>query len=123
MLFHRFILGMGVCSMGLMIVASALAQSKQRFDSDSPVPIEDRINRPKPKPAKPMTPVKPVKPAKPAKPAEVVNEIIQEFPTNEVMQTAWKIHWGQKSGNGLYLHGAWFKRSPKDDWMQIVGDV
>lgn len=122
MLFHRVLLGLGVCGVCLLVVASTLAQSKQPFEAadDPAVPIEDRINRPRPKPAKPMNPAKPAKPAKPAAP---VNEIIQEFPTNEVMQTAWKIHWGQKSGNGLYLQGAWFKRSPSDKWMQIVGDV
>jgi primary-amine oxidase len=93
-----------------------------------PQPDEDRINRPgQAASGKTETPPrKPIKPAKTAKPdaaATAVNEIIQEFPTNDSMQTAWKVHWGQKSGNGLYLHGAWFKRAPGEDWLQVLGDA
>jgi hypothetical protein len=52
-----------------------------------------------------------------------INEIVQEFPTNEEMQTAWKINWATTSGYGLYIQDAWFKKSPTDGWMQILGDA
>jgi primary-amine oxidase len=124
MYFHRVMLGLAVGGVGLWMIAGALAQADKKEDPvEKPVPIEERINRPRPaKPMKPVPQAKPMKPAKTEKPAPI-NELIQEFPTNEMMQTAWKVHWGQKSGNGLYLHGAWFKKSPKDEWMQVVGDV
>jgi primary-amine oxidase len=55
--------------------------------------------------------------------AKPVNEIIQVFPSNEVMRTAWKVHWATRTGNGLYIQDAWFKRGPKDPWMQVLGDA
>jgi len=104
---HRIVLCLGVCCLGLGFLAGALAQ---------PPSIAERINQP-------TKPTKPMKPMKPSRPAPPVNEVIQEFPSNDVMQTAWKVHWGQRSGNGLFLHGAWFKRGPKDQWIQVLGDV
>lgn len=59
--------------------------------------------------------------AKPAPPAQA-NEVIQEFPSNDVMRTAWKVHWATATGFGLYLQDAWFKRGPKEPWLQVVGD-
>jgi hypothetical protein len=56
-------------------------------------------------------------------PKKPLNEIIQEFPTNDVMETAWKIHWATTSGYGLYIKDAWFKKSPSEDWIQILGDA
>ena len=53
---------------------------------------------------KPMGPQGPV----------VANEVIQEFPSNEVMQTAWKVHWTTQRGPGLIIAGAWYKRTPAD---------
>lgn len=55
--------------------------------------------------------------------AKTPNEIIQTFPTNDAAKTAWKVHWTTENGHGLFITGAWFKKSPKDDWMQVVGDV
>jgi primary-amine oxidase len=55
--------------------------------------------------------------------APLDNEIIQNFPTQGPMQTAWKIHWATTSGYGLYIQDAWFKKSPKDEWMQVLGDA
>lgn len=66
-------------------------------------------------------PGQPVK--QPQPPKTPVNEIIQEFPTNEEMQTAWKIHWATTSGYGLYIQDAWFKKGPTEDWIQILGDA
>jgi primary-amine oxidase len=51
------------------------------------------------------------------------NEIIQQFPTNDAMKTAWKIHWATSSGFGLYIQDAWFKRDPKEPWLQVLGDA
>ena len=58
-----------------------------------------------------------------APPGPAINEIIQEFPTNDAMKTAWKIHWSTTRGYGLYIQSAWFKRFKADRWVQIVGDV
>jgi len=56
-------------------------------------------------------------------PAPPGNEVIQEFPSKGPMETAWKIHWATTSGYGLYIQDAWFKKSPKDEWMQVLGDA
>jgi Cu2+-containing amine oxidase len=58
------------------------------------------------------------------KPASApANELVQQFPTNDAMKTAWKIHWATSKGYGLYIQDAWFKRGPKEDWMQVLGDA
>ncbi len=59
----------------------------------------------------------------PAQIAAPANEIVQEFPTNGNMETAWKIRYGTTNGYGVFITGAWFKRSPQDRWIQIVGDA
>lgn len=61
-----------------------------------------------------------VKPA-PA-PAMPTNEVIQTFPSNDAMKTAWKVRWATANGYGLYIQDAFFKRGPKDPWMQVLGD-
>ena len=38
-------------------------------------------------------------------------------------KTAWKIHWATQSGHGLYIQDAWFKKSPQEPWLQVLGDV
>src|SRR5438552_3744528 len=53
----------------------------------------------------------------------VTNEVIQQFPTNDAMKTAWKIHWATSTGFGLYIQDAWFKRDPKEPWFQVLGDA
>src|SRR6516162_5523480 len=55
-------------------------------------------------------------------PVPPINETIQTFPSNDVMQTAWKVRWATTSGHGLTIQDAWFKRGPKDSWMQVLGD-
>ena len=67
-------------------------------------------------------------PAQPVKkPAEKIalppNEIIQQFPSNDAMKTAWKVQWATATGYGLYIQEAWFKRDPKEPWMQVLGDA
>src|SRR5436190_20039481 len=57
------------------------------------------------------------------KPKDPGNEVIQEFPTNDAMRTAWKIHYGTTSGYGLYIQDAFFKKGPKEPWMQVLGDA
>ncbi len=51
------------------------------------------------------------------------NEVIQTFPSNDVMKTAWKVRWATTSGYGLTIQDAYFKRGPKDPWMQVLGDA
>src|SRR5262249_32614045 len=53
----------------------------------------------------------------------LANELIQQFPTNDAMKTAWKIHWATSTGCGLYLQDAWFKKGPKEPWLQVLGDA
>jgi Cu2+-containing amine oxidase len=50
------------------------------------------------------------------------NEVVQEFPSNDVMKTAWKVHYATQSGFGLIIQDAWFKKGPMDSWMQVLGD-
>jgi primary-amine oxidase len=71
----------------------------------------------------PQPPQKQEGPAQVPEPKKVAHEIIQEFPTNEDMETAWKVQYGTSSGYGLFIKGAWFKRSRGDRWIQIVGDA
>ena len=49
--------------------------------------------------------------------------IEQEFPSDGPMETAWKVDWDTTGGYGLFIKSAWFKRSPKHDWMQVLGDA
>jgi primary-amine oxidase len=73
-------------------------------------------------PAQPVTLPNPFKSgARP--PARPENEIIQEFPSNDVMRTAWKVHYSTQSGFGLIIQDAWFKRGPLYPWMQVLGDA
>ncbi len=51
------------------------------------------------------------------------NEVVQEFPSNDVMKTAWKVHYATQSGFGLIIQDAFFKKSPADPWMQVLGDA
>src|SRR5260370_541019 len=53
----------------------------------------------------------------------VSNELVQQFPTNDAMKTAWKIHWATSTGFGLIIQDAWFKRDPKEPWLQVLGDA
>jgi primary-amine oxidase len=51
-------------------------------------------------------------------------EIIQEFPSKGPMRTAWKVQYGTPSpGAGLCILGAYFKRSPNDDWIKVINDL
>jgi primary-amine oxidase len=69
----------------------------------------------------------------PDEPAVVVpvvrqNEVVQTFPCTmdgktDKMITAWKVQWATRNGNGLYIKGAWFKKSPNDPWLQVLGDA
>ena len=68
-------------------------------------------------PAQPVSAVR----DKPA--VALANELIQQFPTNDAMKTAWKVHWATSTGFGLYIQDAWFKRDPKEPWLQVLGDA
>src|SRR5262245_19235957 len=60
-------------------------------------------------------------PPKQGPPKQPANEIVQEFPTNGEMETAWKVRWATAEGYGVYIQDAWFKRSPADKWIQVLG--
>ena len=62
-----------------------------------------------------------VKPPMP--PKAPTNEIIQTFPSNDALKTAWKVRWATANGYGLYIEDAYFKRGPKEPWMQVLGDA
>ena len=58
------------------------------------------------------------------KPALPTNEIVQEFPVAGPMQTAWKIQYvANNPGPGLTITGAWFKTTPTDDWLKVIGNI
>jgi|SRR5581483_9434506 len=61
-------------------------------------------------------------PGKKGPPPVPVNEVIQEFPTNDIARTAWKVQWTTATGFGLIIKEAWFKKAPAEPWMQVVGD-
>ena len=56
-------------------------------------------------------------------PTKPTNEVVQAFPSNDVMQSAWKVRWATQSGHGLTIQDAWFKRGPQEPWMQVLGDA
>src|SRR4051812_15007395 len=68
-------------------------------------------------------PAQPIRNARETPLVSLANELIQQFPTNDAMKTAWKIHWATSTGYGLYIQDAWFKRGPKDAWLQVLGDA
>lgn len=55
--------------------------------------------------------------------AKSANEIVQTFPANDPARTAWKVRWATRTGNGLYIRDAWFKRAPNEPWLQVLGDA
>jgi Cu2+-containing amine oxidase len=65
----------------------------------------------------------PEAPKKEVAPPAPLGEVLQSFPSNDVMKTAWKIHWATANGYGLHIQNAWFKRGAKDPWMQVLGDA
>jgi primary-amine oxidase len=99
----------------VLLVAAAstlLAVSGDAGDPARPAPLQKQGKGPKGG-----------KTTKPAPPEKPVNEVVQEFPTNGEMETAWKVQWATVRGYGLYLTGAWYKKSPTDRWMQVLGDA
>lgn len=52
-----------------------------------------------------------------------VNEILQEFPTNDAPKTAWKVRWSTSRGNGLTIQEAWLRRASGEPFIQVLGDV
>ena len=51
------------------------------------------------------------------------NEVVQEFPAGGTMETAWRVSWASEPGKGLYITGAWFRRSPASAWMRVIWDA
>lgn len=56
-------------------------------------------------------------------PAAPPYEVIQQFPSKGAMKTAWLVHWAEATHVGLYITGAWFKRTPNDPWIRILWDA
>jgi primary-amine oxidase len=50
-------------------------------------------------------------------------EIIQQFPMNGPMQTAWKVRYREQNGPGLIIMEAYFKKGPTEDWTQVLGEA
>jgi primary-amine oxidase len=49
--------------------------------------------------------------------------VVQEFPAGGAMQTAWRVRWAEGTSKGLYITGAWFRRSPSAAWMRVLWDA
>lgn len=54
-------------------------------------------------------------------PAPTITE--QSFPSKGPMETAWKVEWETRGGYGLIVKNAYFKRTAKDNWIQVLGDT
>ncbi|HYT91593.1 MAG TPA: hypothetical protein VEL76_22965 [Gemmataceae bacterium] len=54
---------------------------------------------------------------------KISDEIIQEFPSNGQMETAWKVRWGTVQGYGVFIKDAFFKPGPTEPWIQVLGDA
>jgi Cu2+-containing amine oxidase len=56
-------------------------------------------------------------------------EITAEFPVGDAggleprKATAWKVHYARGLHKGLYITGAWYKRSLSEDWIKILKDA
>jgi primary-amine oxidase len=56
-------------------------------------------------------------------------EVTAEFLVSEAggleprQGTAWKVHYARGLHKGLYISGAWFKRSLSEDWIKILNDA
>jgi len=51
------------------------------------------------------------------------NEVVQEFPSRGTAETAWRVRFAHGTAKGLYITGAWFKRSPSEPWMRVLWDA
>ena len=50
-------------------------------------------------------------------------EVVQNFPSTGPAQTSWLVHWAEATHVGLYITGAWFKRTPAEPWVRILWDA
>lgn len=52
------------------------------------------------------------------------HELTQKFPPgNGPKETEWKVTYGHAVDEGLLITGAYFKRNPAEDWIQVLGDA
>src|SRR5262249_40517030 len=110
----------GVLLLSLGALVAVLACASQEGDA------KPQAEKPMGQPANPYGELaQPVVQQPMAQPVKRFNEIVQTFPTNDAMRTAWKVRWATaaKSGNGLYIEEAWYKKTPNDDWLQVLGDA
>jgi primary-amine oxidase len=106
------VFAVGICAT-LVALAGAMAQPVEIPEDDGP-PIK----------GKPKDKIKP----KVQPPLAGQNVVTQFFPCDasgkcERPVTGWKVEWATLRGNGLYIKGAWFKRSASEEWMQVLGDA
>jgi len=62
-------------------------------------------------------------PQTPQLPNAPANEVIQTFPADSSTSTAWKVRYGFGVGKGLFITGAWFKRTPQEPWIKVLNDA
>ena len=48
------------------------------------------------------------------------NTVIQHFPPDGPMQTAWMVQFEYAVNKGLYIEGAWFKTTPDETWLPVL---
>src|SRR5438445_6031772 len=71
----------------------------------------------------PQTGARPA-PPRPALRQAGLQEVEQVFPVGGPMQTAWKVRYtASNPGPGLTLTGAWFKTSPRADWLKVLENL
>ena len=46
--------------------------------------------------------------------------VIQEFPPEGPIQTAWKVRFAHAKAKGLFVTGAWFKAAPDEEWLPVL---
>lgn len=47
----------------------------------------------------------------------------QSFPTGGPEETRWRLCWEMRSGNGLIIRDAWFRKAPAAPWVKVIYDA
>ncbi len=51
------------------------------------------------------------------------DQIIQDFPATGTAKTGWRITYGRAVGKGLYITGAYFRRTPTEPYIKVLNDA
>ncbi|MBC7883670.1 MAG: hypothetical protein H7Y37_20465 [Anaerolineae bacterium] len=51
------------------------------------------------------------------------DQVVQDFPAGGKAETGWKITYGRAVGKGLYITGAYFRRTPSEPYTQVLYDA